>query len=255
MALCQTSFVSQVLGLKTSMNVILPEVKREKLTQTGGMFPVLYLLHGLSDDHSTWLRRTSIERYAEIYNLAVVMPSVHRSFYADMRHGYRYWTFISEELPRIVQGLFPITQQPEHTYVAGLSMGGYGAFKLALHHPDRFAAAGSFSGVLDIATQATYKRYEHDYELIFGDVADVKGSENDLLTVLEQNVQAGNKLPRLYQCCGTEDYLYEDNLRFKAHCEQLGVPLTYDEGPGNHEWGYWDHHVQQFLAWALPKGM
>src|SRR5690606_35149889 len=113
--------------------------------------PVLYLLHGLSDDDTIWLRRTSIERYVAGLGLAVVMPNVHRSFYADMAYGGQYWTFLTEELPRVAGDFFPLSDAREDNYVAGLSMGGYGAFKWALSYPERFAAAGSLSGVLDLA--------------------------------------------------------------------------------------------------------
>ncbi len=147
MALIQCDFFSETLQLSTSMNVILPQPARAR-------YPVLYLLHGLSDDHTTWLRRTSIERYVDPLGLAVVMPAVHRSFYSDMAHGNRYWTFVSRELPALARGFFPISSSRADTFVAGLSMGGYGAFKLALSFPQRFAAAASLSGALDQAGPA-----------------------------------------------------------------------------------------------------
>jgi S-formylglutathione hydrolase FrmB len=96
---------------------------------------VLYLLHGLSDDDTAWLRRTSIERYVSELGLAVVMPQVHRSFYSDELHGLRYWTFLSDELPQLVDSFFHVSTRREDTFVAGLSMGGYGALKWALRQP------------------------------------------------------------------------------------------------------------------------
>src|SRR5437764_883031 len=81
------------------------------------------LLHGLSDDHTMWQRLTSIERYAEPLGLAVVMPAVHRSFYADEVHGHRYWTFLTEEVPALVSQFFRVSDRPGDTFVAGLSMG------------------------------------------------------------------------------------------------------------------------------------
>ena len=125
MALIQCDFFSESLGFSTSMNVILPQPARER-------YRVLYLLHGMSDDHTIWCRRTSIERYVDPLGLAVVMPAVHRGYYTDMAAGYRYWTFISEELPALARSFFPLSHKREDTFVAGLSMGGYGAFKLAL---------------------------------------------------------------------------------------------------------------------------
>ena len=112
MAFIQCSFHSDVLGKACSMNVLLPQKVTTQIgmTSSGSRkdLPVLYLLHGLSDDHSIWMRRTSIERYAASYPLAVVMPDGGRSFYTDMKYGSKYWTFLSEELPEIVCSLFPV---------------------------------------------------------------------------------------------------------------------------------------------------
>jgi putative tributyrin esterase len=136
--------------------------------------------------------------------------------------------------------------------VAGLSMGGYGAFKLALTHPDRYAAAASLSGALDIvdAAQGEDPGWLTEMRGIFGDLVRLPGSTNDLFHLARQSV-AADLHPRLYQCCGTEDFLYAGNLRFKALAESLGLDLTYEEGPGEHEWGYWDRQIQNVLAW-LP---
>ena len=150
MARLHTQFRSDALQIAVSVDVILPQEACLK----GRKPPVLYLLHGLSDDHSIWLRRTSIERYADVLGLAVVMPAVNRSFYADTAYGAQYWTFVSEELPRVMHGFFPLSDKRADTFVAGLSMGGYGAFKLALTLPDRFAAAASLSGALDVVSIA-----------------------------------------------------------------------------------------------------
>ncbi|PLT44546.1 alpha/beta hydrolase family protein [Paenibacillus sp. FSL W8-1187] len=258
MALAQTSFFSDVLGLSCSMNVILPQQTKRQIGLEGkaadGRFPVLYLLHGLSDDHSIWLRRTSIERYAAQYGLAVVMPAVARSFYTDMKVGHRYWTFVSEELPEIAGALFPLSDRREDTFAAGLSMGGYGAFKLGLACPDRFAAVASLSGGLDIRG-----RYDRagvvalaEVESILGKREEAVGGPNDLFALAEQLSSLPKaRQPLLYQCCGTEDFLYGENVAFREHARSLGLPLTYEEGPGEHEWGYWDAQIRRVLEW-LP---
>ena len=250
-------FFSQVLGFACNMDVILPQPAlpgRRQRTVSRRKYPCLYLLHGLSDDHSIWQRRTSIERYVTDLNLVVVMPSVHRSFYADMEAGYRYWTFISEELPALCRAWFPISAAREDTFAAGLSMGGYGAFKLALTHPDRYAAAASLSGALDIASSAKDPGLATDTRLIYGEPSSVSGSRNDLLRLAHKVARSRGPKPRLFQCCGTEDFLYADNSRFRKHAVKLGLDLTYVEGPGAHEWGYWDQHIQHVLAWLPLKG-
>jgi S-formylglutathione hydrolase FrmB len=256
MALIHCDFFSKVLDLSTSMVVILPQLEPSQ----GGRrrkYPTLYLLHGLSDDHTTWQRRTSIERYVEPLGLAVVMPAVHRSFYTDMVHGYRYWTFISEELPALARSFFPLSDARKDNFVAGLSMGGYGAFKLALSHPDRYAAAASLSGALDIVSvvddEDEEDSWREEMQWVFGDPEDLAGSDNDLFH-LARRVARLNVRPRLYQCCGTEDFLYPENVRFKELAESVGLDLTYEEGPGEHEWEYWDQQIQNVLAWLPLKG-
>lgn len=242
MAFFQCQFFSEALQITASMNVILPQVKEQ-----GKLFPTLYLLHGLSDDHTAWSRQTSIERYATARGLAVVMPAVNRSFYADMSFGAKYWTFISEELPEIARSFFPLSPLKENNYVAGLSMGGYGAMKLALTFPERFAAAASLSGAVDVVRLRSID-FGGDILFTFRELGELENSSNDLFTLAQQ--AAGKEtLPRLYQCCGTEDFLYEDNIRYRDHCRKLGLPLTYEEEPGDHEWGYWDHKIAAVIDW------
>lgn len=257
MALMHCNFFSEALGLSTSMYVILPQATKKQIGMEGrastGKHPVLYLLHGLSDDHTIWMRRTSIERYVASLGLAVVMPEVHRSFYTDMARGNYYWTFISEELPEIASSFFPLSRERKDTFVAGLSMGGYGAFKLALSKPDCFAAAASLSGALDIVDSARSiegnKKYE--WENVFGDINNLAGSRNDLFYLAKETAKLGEQAPALYQWCGTEDFLYEQNIKFRDYAKELKLNLTYEEGPGVHEWDYWDKQIQTVLKW-LP---
>jgi S-formylglutathione hydrolase FrmB len=245
MSLFHAHFSSETLGLQCAADVILPD--RPPADRD---LPCLWLLHGLSDDHTMWQRRTSIERYAAAYRLAIVMPAVHRSFYADMASGYAYWTFISDELPQLMRAYFRLSARREDNFVAGLSMGGYGAFKLALNLPGRYAAAASLSGVLDLCAHWNATPHGPDRKLVFGD-AGPQGGSGDLCHVARQLVASGQPLPALFQWCGTEDYLYPNNLRFRDFAKQIGLPVGYAEGPGAHDWGYWDARIQDVLKW-LP---
>lgn len=254
MSLITVNFRSEVLQLNVAVNVILPQPP----VGTRGFerkLPVLWLLHGLSDDHTIWVRRTSIERYVEGRGLAVVMPGVDRSFYADMVRGNRYWTYVSEELPILMRAYFPLSARREDNFAAGLSMGGYGAFKLALSHPSRFAAAASLSGALQRFSgnppADAPKQWLAELENMFGDLGKFTGSSNDVYHLAEKVARNSGPRPKLYAVCGTEDFLYQDNLRFKAHAAQIGLPLTYEEAPGEHEWGFWDRYIQRVLDW-LP---
>lgn len=139
MALLEGSLRSEALRMDTAVTVSLPQ-KMEEAER-----PVLYLLHGLGDDHTAWVRRSNIDRYANREGIAVIMPEVQRGFYTDMVYGPAYFTYITEELPRLCASLFRVTEDPARTYIAGLSMGGYGALKAALRRPERYAAAAAFS--------------------------------------------------------------------------------------------------------------
>lgn len=254
MALIQCNFFSNSLGLSTAMTVILPEHTTTQIGMSnvvhGDKHPTLYLLHGLSDDHTIWTRRSSIERYVSALGIAVVMPQVDRSFYTDMAYGNKYWTFVSEELPRAARSFFPLSAAREDNFVAGLSMGGYGAFKLALSHPERYAAAASLSGALHIADPMNLEIIPNEYRLIFGQ-EDITGTDNDLLTLLQRLDSVEGPKPKLFQSCGTEDFLYTQNTVFHEACSRTTLDLTYEEGPGDHTWEYWDTHIQRVLNW-LP---
>jgi S-formylglutathione hydrolase FrmB len=252
MALISCDFYSDVLKVGTSMRVILPDETQTQIGMTGAVtgqvgVPVLYLLHGLSDDHTSWQRRTSIERYVAPLRMAVVMPAVHRSLYADELHGHAYWTFLSKELPQLVSAFFRVSDRPQDTFVAGHSMGGYGALKWALREPSRFGAAASMSGGLDIAGLARLPERRELFERVFGEAP---GQQNDLFALLRSvDIDA---LPPLHISCGNEDQHFNANQAFAQVAKETGVDLTVDFRPGEHEWGFWDTEIQKILAW-LPN--
>jgi putative tributyrin esterase len=249
-ALLTCDFFSDALQVGTSMTVVLPQPTEEQVGVASGPAsgdpPLLYLLHGLSDDHTAWNRYTSISRYAEAAGLAVVMPAVHRSFYADERHGHRYWEFVSEELPSVVHSFFRVSTDPADTFVAGLSMGGYGALRLALTHPDRYAAAASMSGALDIArAMADPARAELSHR-IFGDAV---RPEEDLFALLER----APAVPPLHLSCGTDDPLLDYTTGFARTAAAAGHDVILDLRPGAHEWALWDALVADVIAWLPLK--
>jgi putative tributyrin esterase len=255
MPLIHCNFFSEVLKLSTSMDVILPLAKWGSPPPTSGGHQTLYLLHGLSDDQTIWQRRTSIERYVEGLDLTVVMPAVQRSFYTDMAAGLPYWTFISQELPYVARTLFGLSAQRQDNFVAGLSMGGYGAFKLALSLPGSFSAAASLSGAVDIVALLRQEDppWNKETRTIFGDPEQVTGSANDLFALARGLAKSKQSLPRLYQWCGTEDFLIKGNRRFAKQVQKLGLDLAYEESPGTHEWKYWDERIQAVITWLNPK--
>lgn len=259
MILNEVRFFSDLLKMHSTMYVLLPQRPLEQAQgKRRSKYRTLYLLHGYSDDHSAWQRWTSVERYVAGLNLAVVMPNVHLSFYTDMTRGGKYWHFISEEVPAVVRDIFPLSSARRDNFAAGLSMGGYGAFKLALTNPDRYAAAASLSGAVDIRAivrsggNRGNKTWLAEMRTVFGDLSKVPGSKHDLIA-LARGVAKGRTKPKLYQCCGTEDDLYADNLRFRDAVQKLPLDLTYEDGPGAHDWAYWDMMIQRVLKWLFPR--
>lgn len=254
----RTDFYSESLAMGTSMVVLMPQASAGigmsgAATAGDGVVParavpVLYLLHGLSDDCTVWERRTSIERYASERGIAVVMPEVRRSFYADEAVGEAYWTFVSQELPELVAGTFHVSTAREDTFVAGLSMGGFGALKLALNLPERFGAAACLSGAVDIAA-LDLGGHSGSMARRIWDGADPTGTADDLLGLLRTADPAA--LPPLFLDCGTEDALVDQNRRVIELAEERGIVLTHRLRPGAHTWDFWDRSIQDVLAW-LP---
>ena len=258
MALLHVEFGSKVLGMASSMDVILPQrdLSSEKADEENDSldfrYPVLYLLHGMSDNHTIWQRRTAIELYAAGYKLAIVMPDAHLSWYTDMAHGLKYCTFFSEELPAVCHELFPrISTRREDTFIGGVSMGGYGAMKIGLGNPDRFSKVVSLSGALDMRAGLNDGRKGQYWEDVFGPHDSFAGSDNDLLAVAERLAASGREKPRIYMWCGFSDFLYQQNLTMKAKLESLHYDLTYEESEGNHGWVWWDPKTVDVLKWLF----
>lgn len=262
MAFFQVRFYARTLGMQTGANVIVPQsdhgigvgsaLKKDR-------YAVLYLLHGMSDDATIWERRTSLERYVSDMPLAVVMPEVQLSRYENMVHGGQYFDFISEELSAVMESFFPISPDPSHKYIAGLSMGGYGALKIGLTRPEQYAGVGILSSgnLLWRSTDPMSRPRENGghtlSEAIYGtnDISRLRGSSWDPFTAAEKALSEGRAMPRFFQICGTEDPLLEvsrvTKTWFEAHPQ---IDYTYKETEGTHNWEFWDTHIQDFLAWT-----
>ncbi len=257
----QCNFRAKSLYMPMTINVLLPSFFEHAATEESlddvykdkqFSYKTLYLLHGGVEDAHSWLAYTNIEKYADKYKLAVVLPSVGNSFYTDLVHGPAYWTFVSEELPRFVQSVFPLSDKREDNFVAGLSMGGYGAFKMALNHPARYAAAISLSGALDIVHVLTNpKMIRNTLEDYFENLDAVQGTYNDLFAQARKLKAAGAKIPRLYMACGVDDFIYEVNQKYLKFLNDEKIPVTYEEGPGAHEWNFWDKYLERSINWLF----
>lgn len=234
MAAIQMHYSSQALSKMSELWVVLPD------HWDGTPLPVLYLLHGLSDDASAWIRRSSIERHAGAHRMLVVMPDGGRGWYTNAREPSqnRYEDHILEVVDR-VDGLFNTVADRGGRAIGGLSMGGYGAVKLGLKHAARFGSIHSHSGALDSLRDD--ERWPEEKRLIFGQPP---AASEDCFAL----AASAEPRPALRIDCGVDDFLIEHNRRFHAELEALGYAHEYEEHPGDHNWGYWDRHVVAALA-------
>jgi S-formylglutathione hydrolase FrmB len=237
MPLCELHYRSEALQKQTAATILLPAAT------VPGPYHVMFLLHGLSDDQSAWTRYTSIERYMSGLPIIVVMPDGGRGFYADAERGYAFATAIGVELPELIRHYFPTK---EGWCSTGLSMGGYGAAKLALTHPELFVSGHSHSGAVGFGHQLQYLESERREEFLRILGENPIGGPNDLFALAEKIDPS--KRPKLRIDCGTEDYLLLDNQLFSAYLTEIGFDHEYEEFPGDHSWGYWDLHVQEAIA-------
>ena len=253
MALFEMHYKSEALKSNVTVNVILPEYPKNE--EKG--LKVLYLLHGLSGDCYDWIRYTSIERYAKAYGIAVVMPSVGRSWYTDTAYGANYFTFVADELPMVCRSYFKgISGAREDTYVGGLSMGGYGALKLAVTYPERYAGCISLSGSLDITRKGrTYilEEWRGNFGFDIENAAALEGSDFDLFELTRRAAGEGKEFPRLYLWCGTEDVLVNVNREYRELLDTIGAEYVYTESEGDHTWKWWDKHIQPALEHFFCK--
>ncbi len=211
---------------------------------------VLYLLHGLSDDGSAWQRYTQIELFARQYGLVVIMPSVERSFYTNLPNGQKFFSYVTEELPRYIRDVFGLSPNRDDTLIAGNSMGGYGAMKAAFLHPELYFAAASFSGAfsIDFITAEHDIKITSEVESQFGEIGQLEGSEEDPDTWLRRAAHHPQDLPKLYVSCGRQDVLLPFNQTFYSNCQTLGIAVDYHEEDGIHDWFFWNEQIQHFLA-------
>lgn len=258
MALIQVNFISKSLMRTVPLNVILPVDKMTfpGMPQRGDKpYKTLYLLHGVFGNYTDWVSGTCIQRWAEEKDLAVVMPSGDNMCYVDQEKSHNlYGEFIGQELVEITRKMFPLSDKKEDTFIAGLSMGGYGALRNGLKYHNTFGYIGGLSSALIV--EGMNKRTNdspmfidrRDFaESVFGDLAVVEEGDMNPAWLIKKLTKEGAALPKIYLACGTEDFLLEANRRLHEVMKEAGVDVTYEEGPGGHEWDFWNRHIKKFL--------
>ena len=266
MALLEVTLFSQALMRTVPVNVILPA---DKMTFPGQPerpekpFPTLYLLHGVFGSCIDWVSGTRIQRFAEENDLAVVMPSGDNAFYVDQPRGHNnYGEFIGQDLVRITRRMFPLSRKREDTFIGGLSMGGYGALRNGLKYSDTFGAIVALSGAL-ILEEVAARTEETSFflgsksygEACFGDLTKLLDSDMNPKYIVRELKKAGKPIPSVYMACGVSDNLLDVNRDMAAFLKDNGTNVTFEEGPGSHEWDFWDRYIKKAIDWLpLEKG-
>lgn len=275
MAVLKLNFLSQALGMQTNVTLCLPtysfadSMEGKQVEYVRGMsFQTLYLLHGGSGDDGDYVNFTNIVRYADKHKVAVIMPSVHNSCYTDVADGAKYYTYVAEELPRLCEAFFPLSQRREDTFVAGLSMGSHGAMKLAMHYPERFAAALMMSGASyrpGVPSMVKTVNGEYDFAVdmripVAGSLQEklvdpgfVHGTVNDVYAAARRNVEEGKPLPQLFFRVGDSDHALYRTLEAERDLRAWGYETRLEVVAGmGHEWDLWDESLRLAFDDWLP---
>ncbi len=241
MALITMNYNSPTIGMHQNLTIILPEdVTFFDSSRTAKQLKSMLLLHGLSSDETTYIRYTSIERYANEHQLAIIMPNVDHSGYANMVYGHSYYDYILE-IYEYVHQILPLSRKREDNFIAGHSMGGYGTIKFALTQSDKFAKAAPLSAVFEAQRLIDLEWIDFSPQAITGRDTQIN----------DQAIDANVDIPELFIMCGKEDFLYHDNLQFIETLNEKGVSYKFEDGPGDHDYAYWDRAIKRAIEWFV----
>ena len=242
--------------------IILPDVEWDKVKDGKAKCQTLYLLHGGGEDYTAYIRYTNIEVWAQKYQLAVVMPDGANSSYMNMVHGSRYYAYISDELPNMLQNIFPLSRKKKNHFIAGFSMGALGTLHWTLDKPNFFSAAAVMSGGCDFKEATEYimpgriDLSDDIFHCPFGSIEDYVGSDGDvrlLARKMKEHIPR-EKWPRLFSAVGKDDFMYIACFHFKEYMDKLGIPLEFHTGEGGHTWEFWNKWLPEILEWFNLSG-
>ncbi len=267
MAVMTIHFNAKTTGLATAVRVIIPssipkgeDVDYRAEFAKKGRLPVLWLLHGGSDNYTDWNNCSLVQYYADKYNYAVVMPDAQQSSYANMAYGPDWLDYFLYELPEFIYSRFPFSRERKDTFIAGMSMGGAGTVKLALLQPERFSVAVPIASAVEVSHRYAEGRWDRipggpprdGRPSMFNDVygcddhpEDILGTSEDCYYLLKKDLEEGKELPRFCHCQGTEDHTYNGNVEYRAYARGLGVELDWVEAPGMHNWDSWNLYLPE----------
>jgi len=254
---------SQILGKTIEYSVYLPydyETSSRK-------YPVLYLLHGYSDDETGWVQFGEIKTITdgltgnpEVTPMIIVMPDAGVDWYINSHDGkVRYEDFFIQEFIPFIEDTYRARGTKEFRAVAGLSMGGFGTLNYALKHPDLFAAAAPLSAAAwgkESLLEMDQEGYDNFFGFIFGDGLEgeeriTEHAKNNLPLILAQNEDAeALKTVRWYIDCGDDDFLINGNMELHRILNEREIPHEFRVRDGGHTWDYWRTALPEVLKFV-----
>ncbi len=253
-------FMADTLARGFGIQVILPEPGEGRVDEQG-RYPVFWLLHEEGGNHTSWARNTALERYLREAGIACVLPNGDLSYFANIDGG-RYFDFVTQELRMFCTRMFPLSQERAENFIAGASMGAYGALRIGLSEPERYGFIGVISGgnitSRQLAPVAGGKRAPLNLwrELVF-DTADaerLRGGAFDLYALAKSAVEQGKTLPRIYGCCGKEDAVLPEMRQDMRVLQSLGAAYSLSVKEGGHDYACWDACLPDLLR-AITAGL
>ena len=242
---------SKLIGKVLPYSVVLPR-GYDLITSRQTRYPVLFLLHGWSGNYSSWVKSTGLTQYAAEQQLIIVTPEGGNGWYTDSATvaSDKYETYFLNELISDVDRHYRTIADRRGRGVAGNSMGGYGALKFGLKHPEMFSFAGSMSGALD----ASKRTDEASLRQTFGEPnSPVRGSNDLTRLAREFPPERQPLLPYLYLDCGSDDPWLAANRDFVNILLERRMLHEYRQLPGDHVWKYWDRQLREVLRVAADR--
>ena len=248
---------SKLMGRKINYGVLLP-ANYEAGASTGRRYPVLYLLHGLTGHFDNWFEKSAILDHIKDRDVIVVAAEGEDGWYTDSQANERdkYESYIIKELIPEIDAKYRTLARRDSRFIAGLSMGGYGAIKFGLKYPEMFSVVGSFSGAIGAAT-ITEKTFPGSIgktiDSILGPSDSATRKANDPFEIIRGTTPDKIKsYPFIYLDCGSEDFLFPNNREFVSLLVEKKVPHEFRQLPGGHTWTYWDQQVKEFIQ-SIPR--
>lgn len=245
------SYQSQALMRSTDVHLILPW--HDGYPDAKRPYPLLLFLPGYSACGEDITFLFPLRRFSMEYGIAIAIPDGENSFYTDHpERAANNGLFVGKELIGVLQRMFPaLTKERTQTYIAGISMGGYGAAALGLHYSETFSKIAMMSPAIDLRmlTDSAFQSIEGAvppqlFDSLIGGQTGYATPRHQPRLAVEEYIRQGRPLPPMYMCCGEQDALAGPSCQeFKAFLERKSIPLTYEAGPGGHDLRYWDDHL------------